>query len=300
MTVIAVQSLTKRFGDTIAVDGLSFEVQGGRVTGFLGPNGSGKTSTLRVLLGLSCPTSGVATFDGKPYRQLSSPATAVGAVVEGDTFHAGRTGRDHLRLLAQQAGLPRTRADEVLRQVDLHSAAGKRVGTYSFGMRQRLGLAAALLGDPEALVLDEAANGLDPEGIHWFRDLMRHHAGEGRAILISSHVLSEVAKMIDDVVIIKHGRLLVSSPLADLKTGTESALVVRTPDVEGLRDAVRGLGAHVEPLLDGRIAVNGVSAEALGALAAEHALRIYGMASETPTLEETYLALTAEPQEVAS
>jgi ABC-2 type transport system ATP-binding protein len=300
MTVIAVQSLTKRFGETTAVDDLSFEVQGGRVTGFLGPNGSGKTSTLRVLLGLSAPTSGQATFDGKPYGQLASPMTAVGAVLEGDTFHPGRTGRDHLRLLAQQGGLPKTRADEVLKQVDLHSAGGQRVGTYSFGMRQRLGLAAALLGDPEALVLDEAANGLDPEGIHWFRDLMRHHAGEGRAILISSHVLSEVAKTIDDVVIIKRGRLLVSSTLEDLKPKTESALVVRTPDVSGLRDAVRGLGAHVEPLLDGRVTVHGLSAEALGALAAEHALRIYGMATEVPTLEETYLSLTADPQEVTS
>jgi ABC-2 type transport system ATP-binding protein len=216
MAELSVLGLTKHFGAVRAVQDLTFDVPAGRVTGFLGPNGAGKTTTLRTALGLERPTAGKALIDGRAYAGLPHPRRVVGAVLEATGYHPGRRGRDHLRVLAQQAGVPSRRVDEVLELVELTPAADRRVGGYSLGMRQRLGLASALLGDPEVLVLDEPANGLDPAGIAWLRDLVRGLAADGRTVLISSHVLSEVAQTVDRVVIINEGRLRFSGPLADL------------------------------------------------------------------------------------
>lgn len=220
--VLSAVGLTKSFGDVTAVRDLSFEVDAGSVTGFLGPNGAGKTTTLRMLLGLAEPTHGRALVFGRRFAELPRPATRVGAVLEASALHPGRTGRDHLRVLACSAGVPRSRVDEVLALVDLTAAAGRQAGGYSLGMRQRLGLAAALLGDPELLMLDEPANGLDPEGIRWLRDFLRSFAAEGRTVFVSSHHLAEIAQTVDRVVIIDRGRLVVESPLSDLVTGSSS------------------------------------------------------------------------------
>jgi ABC-2 type transport system ATP-binding protein len=213
---IDVENLTKRYGPVTAVDELSFRVKAGRVTGFLGPNGAGKTTTLRLLLGLAAPTSGRALVLGRPFCELEQPGRRVGAVLEAADLHPGRSARDHLRVLALAAHLPGSRVDEMLALVDLDGAATRRVKGFSLGMRQRLGLAAALLGDPELLLLDEPANGLDPEGIRWLRDFLRALAGEGRTVLVSSHLLAEVAQTVDDVLIIDHGRLVAAGPLTAL------------------------------------------------------------------------------------
>jgi ABC-2 type transport system ATP-binding protein len=219
MSTITIDGLGKRFGDVLAVDNLSFEVDRGTVVGFLGPNGAGKTTTLRMLLGLVTPTAGSATIDGQPYRELADPVRHVGAVLEAAGFHPGRSARNHLRVVATAAGLPLERADQVLAQVGLADAARRRVGGFSLGMRQRLGLAAALLGDPQVLILDEPANGLDPEGIRWLRGFLRQLADQGRTVLVSSHVLAEVAQTVDQVVIIARGRLVAQSSLAAADAG---------------------------------------------------------------------------------
>jgi ABC-2 type transport system ATP-binding protein len=213
---ISVISLTKRFGEVVAVDDLSFALEAGTVTGFLGPNGAGKTTTLRLLLGLAEPTAGKALLFGRRYRELDQPARRVGAVLESNDFHPGRSGRDHLRVLALAADVPRSRVDEVLELVELAEAAGRRVRTYSLGMRQRLGLAAALLGEPEVLILDEPANGLDPAGVHWLRRFLRGFAQRGGTVLVSSHVLAEIAQTVDQVVIIGRGRLVAIARLDEL------------------------------------------------------------------------------------
>ena len=216
MAAIVIQGLTKRFGSLVAVDDLSFEVAAGTVTGVLGPNGAGKTTTLRMLLGLVTPTAGTATINGRPYHELDAPKATVGAMLEAHGFHPGRTAANHLKVIATAAGLPLSRVDEVLGEVDLADAAGRRVGKFSLGMRQRLGLAGALLGDPEVLVLDEPGNGLDPEGIRWLRGFLRRYAEAGRTVLVSSHALAEVSQTVDRVVIIARGRLVASSTLAEL------------------------------------------------------------------------------------
>jgi ABC-2 type transport system ATP-binding protein len=220
--IVAAEGLTKRFGDLTAVDDLSFELKPGSLTGFLGPNGAGKTTTLRMLLGLAKPTHGRALVFGRPYARLERPGSRVGAVLEAADLHPGRTGRDHLRVLSYPARAGRGRVDEVLALVDLSGAADRRVAGYSLGMRQRLSLAAALLGDPELLILDEPANGLDPEGIRWLRDFLRAFAREGRTVLVSSHHLAEVEQMVDEVLIIDHGRLLAEAPLNELVAGSSS------------------------------------------------------------------------------
>jgi ABC-2 type transport system ATP-binding protein len=211
--------LTKRYGDVTAVDTLSFELAAGTVTGFLGPNGAGKTTTLRLLLGLARPTSGRALVFGRPYAELRRPATRVGAVLEAADFHPGRSGLDHLRVLAEVAGAPARRVEDVLARVDLAGAARRRAATYSLGMRQRLGLAGALLGDPELLILDEPANGLDPAGVRWLRDFLRGFAAEGRTVLVSSHHLAEIAQTVDRALIIDRGRLVADAPLSELTGG---------------------------------------------------------------------------------
>ena len=219
---VRVSSLTKRFGELVAVDDVTFSLAPGTITGFLGPNGAGKTTTLRLLLGLAEPTSGEALVFGRRYRELDQPARRVGAVLESNDFHPGRSGRDHLRALALAAEIPASRIEEVLSAVQLDDAAGRRVRTYSLGMRQRLGLAAALLGDPDLLVLDEPANGLDPAGVHWLRTFLRRFAGQGGTVLVSSHVLAEIAQTVDQVLIIDRGRLLASAQLDELAGGGQN------------------------------------------------------------------------------
>jgi ABC-2 type transport system ATP-binding protein len=214
--VVTATSLTKRYGELVAVDNLTFSLRSGTVTGFLGPNGAGKTTTLRLLLGLAEPTAGEALVFGRPYRELDNPARRIGAVLETSDFHPGRSGRDHLHALALAAEIPSSRVEEVLRLVELSEAAQRRVKTYSLGMRQRLGLAGALLGDPELLVLDEPANGLDPAGVHWLRRFLRRFAEQGRSVLVSSHMLAEAAQTVDHVVIIDRGRRVTSGPLDEL------------------------------------------------------------------------------------
>jgi ABC-2 type transport system ATP-binding protein len=216
LAVVSCRALTKRFDELAAVDGVTFSLERGTVTGFLGPNGAGKTTTLRLLLGLAEPTAGEALVFGRRYRELDEPIRRVGAVLESSDFHPARSGRDHLSALALAAGLPLSRVVEVLEQVDLSGAAGRRVRTYSLGMRQRLGLAAALLGDPELLILDEPANGLDPAGVRWLRTFLQSFAAQGRTVLVSSHLLAEVAQTVDRVLIIDHGRLLASGRLDEL------------------------------------------------------------------------------------
>jgi ABC-2 type transport system ATP-binding protein len=240
--MLTVHGLTKHFGSTVAVDGLSFSAVPGRILGFLGPNGAGKTTTLRTLLGLTLPTAGSATVEGRPYRELEDPIAVVGAVLEGPQFHPGRSGRNHLRVLAEAAGVPRGRVDEVLRLVELEGARDRRVKGYSLGMRQRLSLASALLGDPRALVLDEPANGLDPQGIRWLRDFLRERAREGRTILISSHVLAEVAQTVDEVVVINKGRLVAQGSLEELTQDAAAPVRVRSAAPEKAARRARRTG----------------------------------------------------------
>ena len=294
MAAISVQGLTKRFGDVLAVDRLSFEVGPGTVTGFLGPNGAGKTTTLRMLLGLVAPTSGTATIDGRPYRELADPLRRVGAVLEAGGFHPGRSARDHLRVLAKAAGLPAGRVGEVLEQVGLAAAGRRRVGGFSLGMRQRLGLAAALLGDPQVLILDEPANGLDPEGVHWLRGLLRQLADQGRTVLVSSHVLAEVAQTVDQVVIIAGGRLVTQSTLAALTARTDQLVRVRTPQAEALRSLLAAQGIQADPDGVGQLIATATSVEAVGQAAAAAGIVIYEMGAERSNLEDVFLQLTSQ------
>src|SRR3954454_23790983 len=261
---IVATGLTKRYGDVTAVEDLSFEVRSGAVTGFLGPNGAGKTTTLRMVLGLARPTAGSSTILGRPFTELPAPAHSVGANLEICGMHPGRSGRNHLRALATFAGLPASRVDEVLDLVEMRDAADRRAGGYSTGMRQRLGLAATLLGDPEVLILDEPANGLDPQGIRWLRDFLRAAAAEGRTVLVSSHVLSEVEQTVDDVVVIHRGRLVESGPIAGLVTG--QGVRVRSPRAAELATALERSGAEVRAQ-GALLQVQGRTAEEIGDLA---------------------------------
>jgi ABC-2 type transport system ATP-binding protein len=293
MAVITIEGLTKRFGDVLAVDDLSFEVDQGTVVGFLGPNGAGKTTTLRMLLGLVTPTSGTARIDGRPYRELADPVHHVGAVLEASSFHPGRSARNHLRVVATAAGLPLARADQVLEQVGLAAAARRRVGGFSLGMRQRLGLAAALLGDPQVLILDEPANGLDPEGVHWLRGLLRHLADQGRTVLVSSHVLAEVAQTVDQVVIIAGGRLVTQSTLAALTARTEQLVRVRTPQAEALRPLLVAQGIQADSDGADQLVAIGTT-EAVGRTAAAAGIVLYEMRAERSNLEDVFLQLTSQ------
>ncbi|HTW13036.1 MAG TPA: ATP-binding cassette domain-containing protein [Solirubrobacteraceae bacterium] len=289
---IKVAGLTKRFGATVAVDGLSFTVNTGRIVGFLGPNGAGKTTTMRMLLGLMAPTAGSATINGRRYPELERPAQTVGALLDGDDLHSGRTGRNHLRVLAAAAGVPATRVEEVLALVDLTAAADRRAGGYSMGMRQRLGLAAAMLGDPRVLVLDEPANGLDPQGIRWLRDFLRSLAAEGRAILISSHVLAEVAQIVDEVVVINRGRSVLQAPLTELMAQRAGGMRVAGPDVIRLAELLRADGADVRSAADGAIVVSGRSGEQIGRMIAQHQIVVCELATCGESLEDVFFELT--------
>jgi ABC-2 type transport system ATP-binding protein len=288
---IDVAGLTKRFGSVTALDDLSFSVRPGVVTGFLGPNGAGKTTTLRCLLGLIAPTEGSATIDGRPYRDLADPVATVGAALEASSFHPGRSARAHLQVMALAAGVDVGRCDELLAQVGLGEVAGRRVGGFSLGMRQRLALAQALLGDPQVLVLDEPANGLDPAGIAWLRGFLRALAAEGRTVLVSSHVLSEVQQSVDDVVVITRGRLVRQGPLAELEAGT-GAVLVRTPEPERLRDVLTGY--DVQGDADGRLRVHGCTTDQVGHLAHVNGVELHELAASANDLERLFLEMTGD------
>ena len=294
MSVVAARELSKRFGELVAVDRLSFELEAGTVTGFLGPNGAGKTTTLRMLLGLAEPTGGTALVFDRRYRELDHPSARVGAVLEASDFHPGRRGRDHLHALALAARLPRSRVDEVLRLVELEPAGDRRVKGYSLGMRQRLALAAALLGDPELLVLDEPANGLDPEGVRWLRDFLRTFAAEGRTVFVSSHVLAEVAQTVDRVVIINKGRLVVESPLEQLTARVAGAVRVRSPQREELARLLHAAGLQTTELNGDELLVAGAQTPTVGAIAAKGGIELHELVQEGTSLEDVFLELTAE------
>jgi len=290
--VIEVVDLRKRYRKATAVDGLTFKVRDGRITGFLGPNGAGKTTTLRILLGLVHPTSGRATIDGRRYRLLEEPVQRVGAVLEATNFHPKRSGRNHLRVLAAAAGIPTARVDELLELVGLGSVARRRVGAYSLGMRQRLSVAGALLGDPQLLVLDEPANGLDPEGIRWLRDFLRGFADEGRTVFISSHVLGEMQQLADEVVIIHHGRLVAHGPVEELTARATGGTRARSPEAERLRESLERQG--VDASVDGDRVLTTAAAERVGEIAAAEGIVLHELTTETASLEEAFLELTAE------
>ena len=291
--MIEVDRLTKRFRKTVAVDDLSFRVRDGAITGFLGPNGAGKTTTLRIVLGLVRPTAGKATVMGRPYRELGSPARQVGAVLEASSFHPGRSGRNHLRVLAAATGFPDSRVDEVLALVGLTADAGRRAGGYSLGMRQRLSLAAALLGDPQVLVLDEPANGLDPQGIRWLRELLRSLAGEGRTILISSHVLAEIEQIADEVVIIHRGKFVEYAIMIEFAARAAGGIRVRTPQADRLRAALEQAGVRVTASDGDLLTVADATTARVGELAAASGIVLHELAAERPTLEEAFLELTS-------
>jgi ABC-2 type transport system ATP-binding protein len=290
--LIEVEHLTKRYRGATAVDDLSFAIPRGSITGFLGPNGAGKTTTLRVLLGLVLPTSGRATVAGRRYRELDSPLTKVGAVLEASNYHPARSGRNHLRVLATAAGIPLSRVDETLAEVELTAAARRRVGSYSLGMRQRLSVAAALLGEPDLLVLDEPANGLDPEGIRWLRTFLRGFAERGGTVFVSSHVLGEVAQIADEVVIIHRGKLVAHESVAALTARAAGATRVRSPRAAELAERLRSAGVEAETNGD-RLAVH-APPERVGDLAAEAGIPLHELVAESGTLEEAFLELTRE------
>ena len=289
---IVARGLTRRYRDVTAVDDLSFDVRPGRVTGFLGPNGAGKSTTLRMLLGLVRPTAGEATVLGETYGALDRPMRAVGAVLETQSFHPLRSGRNHLRVLATASGIPPNRVDTVLEQVGLTAAARRKAGTYSLGMRQRLSLAAALLGDPCVLILDEPANGLDPAGIRWLRELLRGFAAGGNAVLVSSHLLAEMGQLADDLIVVHRGRLVRHCPVAELTAG--AALRVGTPQPERLAGALAADGMTVARDGADRLTVRGGSAERVGALALATAVPLTELTTEHRTIEDVFLDLTTE------
>jgi ABC-2 type transport system ATP-binding protein len=288
--MIAVRGLTKRYGNVAAVEELSFDVHSGSVVGFLGRNGAGKSTTLNMLAGLSDPTSGTATIAGLPYRSLPQPMRVAGFGLNAEAFHPSISGERTLRGLAARIGVSRRRVCEVLELVELESAAGRPVGKYSLGMRQRLVLAAALLGDPEAIVLDEPTNGLDPQGHRWLRDFLRARAGEGRAVLLSSHVLADVAETVDRVVVISRGRLVADQPIAAI--GQTASVRVSSPDADVLADLVAGGVATVQRVDTNVLTITGLSAGAIGDLAAEHRIVLHELTSQRSSLEDLFFELT--------
>ena len=290
--VIEARGLTKRFGDLVAVDHVSFTIERGSIVGFLGPNGAGKTTTLRMLLDLIAPSEGTATIDGLPYGRLSSPSRAVGAALDSSGGHPGRTARNHLRIHALATGAPAARVAEVLELVELTDAADRRVGGFSLGMRQRLALATALLCDPEILILDEPGNGLDPEGLRWLRGLLRDLAADGRTVLVSSHILAEVAHTADSVLIMDRGRLITQAALDELVSAAGQRVQVRSPRAAELAAALEDRGATARLLDAEHLEVTGPTGEQIGTLAAELAIPIFETTTQTPDLEDVFLRLT--------
>jgi ABC-2 type transport system ATP-binding protein len=297
LVMIQIQHLTKDYDDVRAVDDLSFDVGRGSVVGFLGPNGSGKSTTLRALLGLVRPTSGTALIDGRPYTELTDPLSEVGAMLEA-VAHPSLTARQHLRVLAAEAGASRARVDHLLALVELDGAADRKSGGFSLGMQQRLGLAGALIGDPGLLVLDEPANGLDPEGIRWLRDFLRGLAAEGRTVLLSSHVLSEVAQTVDSVVVISNGRLMANAPLAEITRADSARVRVRAETPAALAAALRADG-HFATEDGDDLLVSGIDQESVALLAFDHRIVVFGITTESSSLEDVFLQLTTPEEALA-
>ncbi|MGO9195885.1 MAG: ABC transporter ATP-binding protein [Acidimicrobiales bacterium] len=296
--MIEARNLTKHYGSTVAVDRLSFDVRPGMVTGFLGPNGSGKSTTMRMILGLDWPDAGSVTVAGRRYRDLAWPLREVGGLLEAKSVHPGRTAYNHLLALAQTNSIGRRRIDEVLDLVGLTGVARKRAGTFSLGMGQRLGIAAALLGDPGVLLFDEPVNGLDPEGIRWVRLLLKHLASEGRTVFVSSHLMNEMAVTADHVVVIGKGRLIAEAPMADfLAQGSGQHVRVISPRAAELTDALKSAGALVVQVPGGALEVTGLSAPAIGDLAAARGIALHELSPQTASLEEAFMELTNESVE---
>lgn len=294
--MIEVQNLTKRFGSTTAVDQLSFTVKPGIVTGFLGPNGAGKTTTMRVILGLDYPTSGHALVNGKSYRELPAPIHEIGSLLDAKAVHGARSARQHLRWIAQAGGVPTRRVDEVLDMVGLTSVAGRKVSGFSLGMSQRLGIATALLGDPQTLLFDEPVNGLDPEGILWVRTLMRRLTSEGRTVLVSSHLMSEMQETADHVVVIGRGKLIADSSMSEFMQRSMGGALVRviSPQASDLANLLERAGATVNIEADGALSVSGLDAAGIGDLAADNSIRLHELAPRRASLESVFMELTRE------
>ncbi|MEV6639301.1 ATP-binding cassette domain-containing protein [Amycolatopsis sp. NPDC051371] len=295
MTTIEIRGLTKRYGPDTVVDDLSFTVEPGQVTGFLGPNGAGKSTTMKMILGLAAPTRGSVTVGGRRYRDLPVPLTEVGALLDAGAVHGGRKACDHLLALAVSNGLPRRRVAEVLARTGLEGVAGKRAGGFSLGMRQRLGIAAALLGDPRVLIFDEPVNGLDPEGIRWIRDFMRSLAREGRSVLVSSHLMSEMAQTADHLVVIGRGRLVADTAVSELVRG-EGTVLVRTPD-PGFARLLATAGATVREGVEASLVVSGMTGTEIGKLAAYHGVALAELTPQRVSLEDAFMELTKDSVE---
>ncbi|MGV9247907.1 ABC transporter ATP-binding protein [Streptomyces sp. NPDC003710] len=296
--MIELEGLTKRYGEKLAVDGLTFTVRPGLVTGFLGPNGAGKSTTMRMVLGLDHPTAGDVRIDGRHYDELQDPLTCVGAVLDAGDVHGGRSAFNHLLCLAQSNGIPLTRVHEVLETVGLTSVAHKKAKGFSLGMSQRLGIAAALLGDPRILMFDEPANGLDPEGIHWIRTLMKSLAAQGRTVFVSSHVMSEMALTADHLVVIGQGRLLADTSMADfIRQNSRSYVRIRSPQRERLLDVLHEAGITVVECGGGALEVDDGKAELIGELAARHRVVLHELSPRHASLEEAFMRLTAQAVE---
>jgi ABC-2 type transport system ATP-binding protein len=293
--MIEVHQLCKRYGGKLAVDNLTFVVRPGAVTGFLGPNGAGKSTTMRLILGLDSPTSGTATVNGKPFAEHTRPLHEAGALLEARAVHTGRSARNHLRVMAATTGISRGRVDEVIEMVGLGGVAGQRVGSFSLGMGQRLGIASALLADPQTLILDEPVNGLDPDGVRWIRNLLRGLADEGRTVFLSSHLMSEMALTADHVIVVGRGRLLRDQSMAEFIAAASAAVVrVRSPQARELAGLLTGEGATVRDLADGALEVEGLTAERIGTVAASAQITLYQLATQDASLEEAYMSLTEE------
>jgi ABC-2 type transport system ATP-binding protein len=296
--MIEVTGISKRYGDTLAVDDLSFEVKPGQITGFLGPNGSGKSTTMRMIMGLDNPDAGEAKINGRAYGGLAWPLREVGALLEARAIHPGRSALNHLWALAQTNDIPRSRVDEVLEIVGLANVARKRVGTFSLGMGQRLGIAAALLGDPSVLLFDEPINGLDPEGIRWVRNLLKGLGKEGRTVFVSSHLMSEMALTADHLVVIGRGRLIAEMPVTEFIAQSSQQFVrVRTPQPEEFREAIRPSGATVVQEEDGALSVSGLSAQEIGDIAFDRRLGLHELSPQLASLEEAFMELTQDSVE---
>ncbi|MBO7939919.1 ABC transporter ATP-binding protein [Streptomyces antibioticus] len=296
--MIEVEGLTKRYGDKVAVNDLSFTVRPGIVTGFLGPNGAGKSTTMRMMLGLDRPTAGDVRIDGTHYDRLKDPLTYIGALLDAKAVHGGRSAYNHLLCLAQSNGIPRARVDEVLDTVGLTAVARKKAKGFSLGMGQRLGIAGALLGDPRILMFDEPVNGLDPEGIHWIRTLMKSLAAQGRTVFVSSHLMSEMALTAEHLVVIGQGRLLADTSMADfIARNSRSFVRIRTPQRERLLDLLRGAGLTVVESGSGVLEADGGTSEQIGELAARHQITLHELSPQQASLEEAFMRLTAESVE---
>jgi ABC-2 type transport system ATP-binding protein len=293
--MIEAHHLTKRYGNTVAVDGVSFAVQPGRVTGFVGPNGAGKSTTMRMILGLDAPSSGSVQVNGKPYRELTDPLRSVGALLDARAIVGGRSAANHLKWLADSNGIERRRVDEVLDLVGLSDVAGKRVGTFSLGMNQRLGIAAALLGDPETVILDEPVNGLDPDGILWIRNLMKSLAAEGRTVFLSSHLMSEMAQTADHLLVIGRGRIIADTSTDEFIIQNASpGVVVRAIEQTELADAVKQGGGEVERSADGGLIVTGLDCMAIGGIACAHDITLFELSAHAASLEDAFFDLTRD------